>query len=331
MPHVKNFDKSQLIIGDPEENDFEKFKCAFGYEGEVDSPQCVPKDGKWKKDDEYVHIQLPPMFCFGVSKSYTIGKPQTDEFFDGYQICVQMTSRETVDAPTEDEQATNAFNEGMQEAVKDWLIQHKEDLPDLLKSQSDDKLRSMVTTPFQYQKKKVDKNAPVPPKGKKKPNREFDTTKPKRAFLPLIYTKKFDKINTVFFGPGDVKVDPLKYLGKYGTIEPVVRLSWLFFGDKTISVKMHITEANFTPLKRQEDFQRRLGPNTAAKEDDIDDEDDDFPRDNAQKKDLQPSTTYNPMQENTNDETPNYQYKMLKDGRKVKVNIATGKKTLVKE
>lgn len=336
MPHVQDFDASKLIVGEPEENEQGKFKSALGYEGELDDPQCTPKSGKWKNDDEYVHIDLPPMFCFGVSKSYTPNKPRTAEFHSGYQVCVQMTSPDTVNDMTKEEQATSDFNDGLCEAVANYMIENKSELPVMFQHMPDQAIRKMVRPLFNHPNKKPDEDAPPPAKGKKRPPPEVDTSKPKRAYLPLIFWKKSGSFSTRIFGPGDKKVDPLKYEGVYGMIEPSIRLNWAFYGDKAVSLNVEMTEANFVPTKRKEPT-RRLGSNDAPEEADIDE--DEFarraPRGDAPAKNLSPPTTYNPEEDGEvqgpreDAPQPKYQIKTLKDGRKVKV-FQDGKKVLVK-
>jgi len=199
--------------------------------------------------------------CFGVNRMYDMQKKvEIPENIVGYQICYPMTSMKTIDEPTENEkymiETFDALrNLAIEEARKESVL---DALPDACKSLL--RIPEEGVKPIYAPKKQPD---PLNPKKKKD-----DLTKPKRAYIKLI-SKGGDRVITSFYGPGDVKESPLKYLDQRGKIKPCFKVDSIYWGAHAssaygASVKLLIAEANYTPLGDDGVPKKRyLGKNTA--------------------------------------------------------------------
>lgn len=275
---ISNFDAEQLSFSD----ELDDKRSGIGY-GDL-PPLTQREGGKRLLDTDYLEVMTDWMDCYGVFPTFNLRKDgaryvKTDEI-NGYQVIIPLTSQETVQSPTDEEQTNINFFESFQNKVVEYMNENKDNLPQAYKYIPDDKMNQLVS-PLLVQSKTETTNE----KGKKV--KLPDPTKPLHLYLPLQYYSKNDKIFTKFFGPGDREVDPLKYQKVRGQIQMVIRCESIYFGNKT-SIKLRLVEANYKPTPMG-GTRRRLGANTTPLDQDIPD-----PQPVAPQKELNPKSTYNP-------------------------------------
>lgn len=228
-----------------------------------------------------LYFENPEQLTFGISGKWGMNVAADDQNMDnieGYQIVYPSTSLDTMNEPTADEAAIIDFYD------KAWNLAAKAMIDFNDKDLIDGPAGSACTT---AQKKKnmafalkpiFEHPAPKNDKGMK----VVDTSKPKRAYLPLATVGKGAKLKcgTKIYGPGDKLVPVTKYLStpddfKKGKVHPVVQWSQVYWGAHGTStyggsLKFKITEMNYTPMNDSGGSHRRmLSANTAADEDTV--------------------------------------------------------------
>ncbi len=269
----ETIDKKRLVWHTPHED---RYKKVDGGEN------IVPRSTyHYLRPEDDVECELiimgPKQSCFGPSPSYDkkpdaipVGSDAAKDFLSGVQITYPMTSLLTLNKPTDEEKAfkknmdiiyESAFEHGVAESKK-----------------PDTKIPPTVARDFKNAGAKFPpkKGEPHPahemmrplyeyPKNKEK--NALDKTKPQRMYVELMTRLKGRKmiVETPFNLPGQVKRNPMGYVGKSGNLEPVFVLEGINFvpGKKfAAGVKVKLYEANFTPVNRSRHDESFLSPNT---------------------------------------------------------------------
>jgi hypothetical protein len=281
------WDKTRLIIKDPVLSSFEKggqsienVNSAIVYLND-DGEECIP------------FFACPTQRTFGPSYNYPMGSPedkQTPENATGVQIQYPATSLATIAKPTEEEAAFMQMiadceealaEKGRTECENDDTVVPGVSVNSFTAAEKKGNMSLFVKPTFEFAKKDEDKN------GKK--IKVADKTKPKRMYVKLITTGSGEKlrVGTPFYGPGDVKCNPMKFANQMGDLSPCLRLDHAYWGahgknPHGVALKFLLAEANFTPSAASTKLpsKRMLGKNTAVKEQDGSD-DDEVPRRNT--------------------------------------------------
>jgi len=274
-----NFDRSRVVIKDAVRNEFSigdlPITTTFG--------DGYYLDEKGNECDLY--ISLTPQQCFGVSYIHDPAlkkEMQTPDNAKGLQICYQMTSIKTINSPTQEEQATidmmRALWEVAVEKVKEEMEMDDENrrIPAptinsasavIIKPENKQNWENVVKIPFDYNLTKDKKSK--------------DKTKPMRMYVKLITQGSGPTLKalTSFFGPGDKKTNPLRYVDVRGIITPCLKWEGVYYGQHGnkatfgASLRFKLVEANFTPQNGSIPNRRMLGKNTSqAIEEDTDDD-----------------------------------------------------------
>lgn len=284
-------DTSKITFSAPED-DGGYIRSGVGY-GKF-KPHAKREDGKRMTDDDYIYVSTPPMQCYGLFPTYEYQKPRTDENINGYQFMVPLTSQDTVANPTADEKKIIAFFTGLRQQLLKFMVDNQSDLPEHYQAVDADKMGMMVN-PIVSRQKKEEEGADKNPK--KKAKKVEDETKPLMLFMPTLFYKKNAQFGTNVYGPGNKKVDPMKYSKIKGTIEMVIRIRYVNYGKKA-TFNMQLYEANYVPDPSAQTAPRRrlIADNTADESQDIDDSAAQAaPRAAAAAaKNLKPSNSYNP-------------------------------------
>lgn len=258
---VKEFDPSRLHFSDPKV-----------VEGETGS--FVKCDVKYSYGDGTLgnlFVILPTNFCFGVSPIYAYGKERKQENITGkYQVAYSVTSQETKDEPTDDEQAIFKLNESFKAKLKEYVIANASELGTGFEEVIDNE--QLLSRKVKDLIKPATMQDPKYPKNKLK--RIVDPSKTWKWYIKLWQSQKNGgRMLTTMYGPGDKQTNPLKFLDVWGDITPVVLISWVYFdGDKGASAQCLLSEANFVP--KGSSHKRFLGVNDApvVEEDNVDGE-----------------------------------------------------------
>jgi hypothetical protein len=268
------FDKSKCSLTDAF---IAKFKN--GNETCNSSIRYLMDDGTYSDD---VRIELQPRKIGGIYPSYPFGMDkaeQSPETVTGYQFTYMLTSQETINEPTKDEQYAIDIFEFIGELMWEKLCEEyeKDDESVIPPSSKNCYLgatakkghtnKSYAVKPiFEYPNKPIDEKS----KNKK---REKDTTQPMRIYMKLnCFGKGKDlKCFTKIYGPGNKLVSPARYNKTPCTVHPVIQLKKVFWGSHGknthgVSLNMHVSEMNIVPLSRE--GQRFLAPNSAPEEED---------------------------------------------------------------
>jgi hypothetical protein len=212
------------------------------------------------------------MFTFGLGYKLKFGTKIEDGTLDvaeGYQLCVCLTSVDTIEKPTADERYSINLLKALHEAAWDQMAEECERDPQVVPD--------VVISCFAGAnlKGKVNKNRAVKPmfsypkKETGKGIKVDDTSKPLRTYFPLMTYGKGRKMKnkTLIYGPGDQKKSPESIFGKRGTVHLVLRCEDVYWGSHsdasyTASVRLKINDMNWIPQKTVEP-KRHLGKNTA--------------------------------------------------------------------
>jgi hypothetical protein len=232
----------------------------------------------WIYTDENGKQGIP---CFELGEQLTFGvntlhpydmndADKTPDTVDSLQICYPMTSMETVNDPTEEEKHCIDLFDNLIEKTKAKGIEEA--------SRKTSSMPKNARASFKDESTADEVIKPLYFHSKNPETKQEDTTKPKKSYIKLItYGKgKQMKVNTVFYGPGDKRVNPMKYVDVRGKIHPVVRLEAVTWGSQGTSdylafIRMKVLQANYTPTDSVISSKRFLSPNTAPNV-----EDDDF-------------------------------------------------------
>jgi len=210
----------------------------------------------------------PREYSYGVSPDYDDKKPEnaTSEealkYLTGYQTCYLMTDKDRVDSPSKEEKAfkhnidsivTAGFNKGLEECDKDDTI-----------------LPTTVTGAFESARKKKNVNLAIRPvynHAKNKETKIIDKSTPLRMYCKLMTKDKGAKlrVETPYYLPGDVRKNPVGYIGKRGFLTPIYRVKGLTWGGKKFAagLDMALYEANYEPQSSTQHTQRFISRNTA--------------------------------------------------------------------
>ena len=262
----EDFDISRVVIHDP---------TTFTSKADV----TTTTSRAFYLDDNNVecilYIPAPEQSSFGPQYVYDMGlaeEEQTPDKAKGMQIMYQCTSLATVAEPTPAEQAyidcinalrDLAIEKGKEEAEREVAL-----VPDV------------AVNSFIAAEKKKNYNLAVKPvfehpKGKDK--KTLDVTKPLRQYIKLVTDGQGPKmvVKTPFYGPGDKKMNAVRYVGQRGNITPCLRFDGLFWGahgknPHGCSLRFKVVEANFIPQNAGAGLptHRILGKNMAPAEDD---------------------------------------------------------------
>jgi hypothetical protein len=262
---AENFDPKKIKIGKVDsKKDIPNAKfsrAAIGYEGMPSSHiTCIPKGGKKRRDaSNSLHVVIRGgidpetnkpngLYSTGVYHTYTYQKPRIPENINGYQLQTCLVKKDNIGDPDDDDKTVLNVFEGLTEAVRDWVVENKDQLPIAFQSLSDKKLRKCVQPLHQ-------------------PKTEKDGTTYGETFWCKIgywkanewNGKKFpERFTTPFKGPGNVKLDPKKLVGSHGHVVAAVKLNHLNFmigddaDDMKIKIDSELADVNFTPTSREE-------------------------------------------------------------------------------
>ena len=274
-------DKSRLRVLKPDEKT-----------PKAEGTSWFASDGRYLREDGVeceAFFELPEQFCFGVNPVYPMNTPDEDkipENMTGLQICYPITSSDTMDDPTKEEQyCKEIFDalfdvtwEKLEEECDSSIEEDDRRVPEVtyssyVSSSVGGKIRKTraIKPPYNYPMKKDDKN----PK-KKIP----DTSKYQRSYIKLLTQGQGRdmKCNTPVYGPGDKKVSAFKFLETRGKSTPVLKWEGVYWGAHGnspygTSIRLRVSEMNYVPQQKGANNRRMLGPNTAPEEeDDSDDE-----------------------------------------------------------
>lgn len=277
--YVKDFNENKLNFSDPENveikinnTDTSQFlRSGVGYDEFTTRP--VATNGmNFKQENDFAYVIMNEMDCVGVF-------PKSDG--KGYQVLVKLTSDDTVNNPTVEEQQNIDFFENSRKAVAAYMSKNIDLIPSQFEFVPEDKMINFVNTLFDHPPKKDENGEKIPKKdanGKIMKNKnqniiyERDPTKPLMAFISIrCRTGKAAPFNSRFYGPGDKQVDATKYQKVPGRIQPTIRVNFVFYG-KAVTFNIEVEEANYIPRAQGGAVgRRRLPPNTAPIEDDIPD------------------------------------------------------------
>jgi hypothetical protein len=242
----------------------------------------------------------PKQTTFGPSYKHVFGTPKEKEGpenVEGMQISYPLTSMKTVEEPTAEEAAFKNLLDAIwklsiekmgEEVLRPRPQKGSKGVPGQTLvvppptvnsykgaiNQDDESLSDFtqaIKVLYSYPKKKDEKT--------QKTIDEFDTTKPQRAYFPLITKGKGlkMKVHTKFYGPGDKTEHPSKYIGAKIALVPAFVWEGSYWGScgptspcgGTIRIKL--AEANVIPaVESGVPMHRMLARNEAPAEDDLD-------------------------------------------------------------
>jgi hypothetical protein len=278
-------DKSRLVVKDPITHSFKK--------GNTEVEWCT-SEGRYIDDNGNeceAYFELPEQFSFGINGCYPMGTEKEDQDEDnisGLQVCYPITNMKTMENPTKAEKDAQYIFDCLAEVTWDKLVEQCD-------AEIDENERKVPMPTYNSylgatRGSAVNKTAAVKPpyayplatvKGQKK--KVEDRSKPQRAYIKLVTkgTGRSLRCITQIYGPGDKKVSPFKYIEVRGRLVPVMKWDGVFWGSHGqksshgASVRLKVSEMNFTPTTDGGPKRRMLGPNTAIPEEDDSSDDDD--------------------------------------------------------
>jgi len=239
------------------EFDFDNLIFSDVVEKKISNDKTYKQSKVYYKHDEETYGPV----IFPLSKKLSFGVQPNNVDKDGnlmVQDGVPMTTPTAYKAPLvmvnkeprpEDQEEVD-FLDGLKQHIQDWAVEHKKDLGRAKKS--DDTVRDMVSE-VMYRKEDDDEASPI-------------------LYCELMYYKQNQKMNTIFYGPGDKQVDPRKY-NSTCLIEPNIRFDCLNITPKAISIKLRMYDAVVEPLRKGGPMKRLAKKNEAELEDDENDDD----------------------------------------------------------
>jgi hypothetical protein len=277
-----DFDPSRIVIHDPTTS---KFKI-----GNSEISMTVSKGFYLNDEGEEckLYFQAPAQTCFGPQYQYEMGVE--DDAKDpskakGVQVQYPITSLQSIATPTPAEQAFQNMVQGIWnvslEKAKEEMARvppqeegGEEINPDdyiFIPSVSYSSFTTAAATKRWTNALKVPFEHPKDQKAQGK--KTIDTTKPKRMYIKLKTSGRGDKmrVQTPFYGPGDVRQSPLTYLEQRGIITPCIEWDGIYWGGHGLqphgaSLRFFIVEALFVPVGRSDNLpkHRMLPENTAV-------------------------------------------------------------------
>jgi len=250
-----------------------------------------------------------PQWCFGVNQ---VLDQKTGEV-DGFQVCYNCTSKDTVQDPTREEKCLMDNFTTIRNSLVEFLSDEKnlEDVPASAKIFLE-RGESGIKPIFSY------KSMPDPSNPKKKIP---DTSAAPRIYAKLQKRKDKDtkqiSITSRFFGPGNKQVNPVIYSelspnaskdkdgnprAVSGTITPVFKIESVYYGAHSsnpygASLQVRISEANYSPWVANATLPRMLGANTTSVVTEYEDEEGCENEDDGEDVFDQEDTDTNPMED----------------------------------
>lgn len=181
------------------------------------------------KDGTVGDLILPTerVFSFGVSENKSIDK----QTVNGHVLPLCLWNK---DAPTKREKQWTTTFDAIVEHIKDYLLEHKEDLELYDLTVAD--LKKLNPLYWKREKGKI-----------------VEGTGP-TLYAKLIESKKNNKILTMFFNEEGETIDPLSLSGKYCYANGAIKIESIFLGSKiSLQVKLYeatvsVTDNGFKPL-----------------------------------------------------------------------------------
>ncbi len=221
-----------------------------------------------------MYFSAPQQTCFGPQYQYDMNVPDDEKNPDkakGMQVQYPITSMQSINAPTEAEQAFSDMMQSLWELslakAQEELLREEQLIPEV-------SYNSFVAA----ERKGVWTNALKPwaehpnVQGGNAKKKTLDTTKPKRMYVKLKTSGQGKKlrVHTPFYGPGDVQQSPIKYIGARGILTPCMSWEGIYWGmhgtaPHGASLRFHVVEANFVPVSSTGGLpsRRMLPANTA--------------------------------------------------------------------
>lgn len=204
----EEFDIDRLIVKPPEDKSFTT--------KDKRSIMLITSDVVYLDEDGTecnFYFTAPTQKCYGVNYKYKYQAPMEPQYIEGLQATYPVTSNETVDNPTEEEQAFDEMMMAMHQKFVDSVKEHSDS--DLIPEKALGCIsnKKYVKLPYDWKKTPVD---PKRPSGRKMP----DTSRPKTFYVDILTnqnakTKKLS-VQTPFYGPGDEEVPAEALVSKPG-------------------------------------------------------------------------------------------------------------------
>ena len=294
LENAKSFDWSKIVIKDPVQ-----------HQSKDGQHKWTTSEPRWIGVIDGVKYELPIYFdnaeqiIWGLNGKWPdkiddvkIREDQkTRENLNGLQIGYPMTSDGTVDNPTEDEENTKYIYdqqwkigvEYMKKFYKEKKLP-KTTMGSYLLAQAENDWALAYKQPYAYQKTE----------NKQSKQKFVDKTKPQKIYIDLYTSGSGLKINclTEVYGPGNVLVKGDKIFKYYGSFAKPIRgkaftaicwdsVYWGTHGDTGCggSNRYRVARMNYVPVKSVANVPKGLPfrPNLAPKEEDVSDDDGDFP------------------------------------------------------
>ena len=236
-------------------------RMAVGHKSWKHAPSPIPREGKYRQNDEFIYLQVNGATSIGIYYSYeynivkTNPKLRVPENMNGYVLLVPLINDRDRTTPNESDALYNAFDRLHNEVVN-YICEHREGLPKFARDYTKKQLAACINPPFSREKedKSGKKRGPmlsVPfkyykadPKKNKQENLITNCNKPGGKFHP----KEFVSI------PGE-KCIP-------GKVDFIIRLCHLGYSTKvdekskdkdmklSINYNIELQGVNFKPMMK---------------------------------------------------------------------------------
>lgn len=259
LTDLSTFSTDNVVIKDPETSEFN------GISMTKSTGKYLDENG----NEADLYFDGPSQSVFGVSYLFEMNTKedeQVPENAKGLQVCFPITSLSTMKNPTPEEQAFSdlllglfnmAYDKGQEEATLDNPRIPQSSVSSFLAAGIKGNKEKAVKMPFDY--------------GNQQGKKVKDLTKPQRMYIKLFTSGKGEKLkaDTRFYGPGDVTMSPLKFIGQRGIMSPVIKWEGIYWGSHGqtpcgASLIFRLAEATFTPQRSAGLTPKRLaGKNNA--------------------------------------------------------------------
>jgi hypothetical protein len=252
-----DFDPSRLVIAPATFSSFKKGTQEFtNSTSEVLYKVGALDSGRTKK----IYIQAPTQTVFGFSEQHQLGKPQTEEYFTGYQVAYPVSA---TTSPTEPEAAfikmLDSVHAAVVEAGKREVAKHDE----LEAAGKPSKFPQNVISSYSNitrNGKLGDVNKFIKPLAEYpnvKDTKTKDMSKPKRMYIGLVSGKEKRQVLTKVFGPGGKNLNVANLISRPGEIKrgeltPVFEIKNVYWGGHGTnpqggSVKFQLVQCSYKP------------------------------------------------------------------------------------
>ena len=254
---AEEFSKDKMVFGKVDDSDDLNAKgikakysrAAVGYEGmNKRLITTFPSGGSKRRDKKNaLHILVKNVFSLGIYPTYVYEAERTEENINGFQFMVPLIQdRDNIGNPTKQDKIVIDVFEGITEALRDWCVEHQDDLPDIFQSMTEQELRDCVQ--------------PLHQPARKTATGEFGPT----FFAKLDYWAENkergfpERFGTVVKGPKNTKLNPKDLLKTHGKLTMAFRVHHVNFmhaakkSKAKIKFDSELAEANFTPIAREE-------------------------------------------------------------------------------